>query len=266
VISTVKWAWGIVLSSWNYYTVVLPQQISSMWSSIKSFFTSGWSNVTSGVSNAWNSIKSYFSSGFTNVTNNVINAWNGIKSYFSNGASSAKSTVSNMIENIKSFFHNLPSQFSSFGRDMIQGFINGVMGMAGTLASKVKNMIDNAVPAPVKKLLGIASPSKLFKQYGAWTIEGFGIGAEGEQGALQKSMANIFDSIGGAQEIPVSFNTSALNGALNQSALSQVSMVSTTQKQNTVHITLDGDLAPLVQKVETKVSGNLSNIIGGRLI
>lgn len=52
-----------------------------------------------------------------------------------------------------------------------------------------------------KNALHIGSPSKLFKQYGVWTMEGLGIGINQEgknvvsgMGAMAKSVANAFDA------------------------------------------------------------------------
>ena len=66
----------------------------------------------------------------------------------------------------------------SVGRDLIMGLINGIKAMAGQVASR-KNVVMGAVNA-AKSALHIGSPSKLFKQYGVWTMEGLGIGINKE--------------------------------------------------------------------------------------
>lgn len=62
------------------------------------------------------------------------------------------------------------------GRDIVQGLINGIKGMAGKLASFVTGFIKDNVPGPVAKVLGIASPSKLFASFGEDTVKGFNLG------------------------------------------------------------------------------------------
>jgi len=44
------------------------------------------------------------------------------------------------------------------------------------VADKVHGFIDRFVPGPVRKLLGLESPSKLFAQFGRDTVEGFAVG------------------------------------------------------------------------------------------
>lgn len=58
---------------------------------------------------------------------------------------------------------------------MIQGMINGVKQMAGKLISAAKGVVGDAV-AGAKSLLGIHSPSKVFKEIGQYTMQGMQIG------------------------------------------------------------------------------------------
>lgn len=61
------------------------------------------------------------------------------------------------------------------GRDFIQGFINGAQTLAGRLFDQVTAPFRNVVGG-VKKLLGIASPSKVMAEIGQFTYEGFALG------------------------------------------------------------------------------------------
>ncbi len=63
----------------------------------------------------------------------------------------------------------------SAGKDLIGGLIQGVKDKAGDLVSAARGVVDDAISA-AKSLLGIASPSKVFRQFGRYVDEGFVLG------------------------------------------------------------------------------------------
>lgn len=63
----------------------------------------------------------------------------------------------------------------SAGRDLLAGMISGVQAMASRLISAVTSPISSAV-SRAKSLLGIASPSKVFRDIGKFTMQGYADG------------------------------------------------------------------------------------------
>ena len=47
------------------------------------------------------------------------------------------------------------------------------------------------MPLVAKRLLGVRSPSRVFRQIGEYTGEGFTIGVDGQAGAVMKSVGNM---------------------------------------------------------------------------
>src|SRR5690606_41989484 len=80
-----------------------------------------------------------------------------------------------------SFFQGI--NLFNIGKNIIRGLINGIGSMASALYNKAKEMSEGVMNS-IKRVLGIASPSKVMLEYGEWTGEGFEIG-------LAKSMKNI---------------------------------------------------------------------------
>ena len=115
-----------------------------------------------------------------------------IKSWFSSVVSNVKQLGSNIISSLKS----LPSQALQAGKDLIQGLINGVKNMAGRAVSAVKD-VGRSLVNGIKNVLKIGSPSKVFKQIGAWTAEGFGIGYEDTMDDVQSDMLTSMDGLTG---------------------------------------------------------------------
>lgn len=80
------------------------------------------------------------------------------------------------------------------GRQLIQGFINGVTSMAGALWDSVTSVIGNAIDG-AKSLLGIASPSKVFREIGDYTMQGFARGIEGGTSYATKAMDDAMHEV-----------------------------------------------------------------------
>lgn len=58
------------------------------------------------------------------------------------------------------------------GKEIVQGLINGLLSMGGQLKGAVEGLIRDNIPGPVRDILGIASPSKVFHEIGVQTAQG----------------------------------------------------------------------------------------------
>ena len=130
----------------------------------------------------------------------VGSAMSGIVSSVISGMSNVVSSVTSGVSRAVSAARGFIGQMVSVGRDLIMGLINGIRAMAGQVASAARNVVMGAVNA-AKSALHIGSPSKLFKQYGVWTMEGLGIGINKEGKNVIAGMGNM------AQSITDTFNT-----------------------------------------------------------
>lgn len=79
-------------------------------------------------------------------------------------------------ENVKAFQGSMgASQFEGFARNVIDGFNRGINNYYYTTLSYMRRWAQAAADA-YKSELEIASPSKLFTEYGAFTVEGYNKG------------------------------------------------------------------------------------------
>lgn len=99
----------------------------------------------------------------------------GVARGISGAASSAVGAVRGVGQSIVAGITGFVSSMATIGRQIVQGLANGITGGATAVVNAIKSTVQNAIAAG-KSLLGIASPSKVFKQIGAWTMEGFEIG------------------------------------------------------------------------------------------
>ena len=88
---------------------------------------------------------------------------------------------SSIIDN----FRNV--DWGQLGRNLVDGFKNGISRAWTSLKRWFKNLFGDLIGI-AKKILGIASPSKVFKKIGGFTAEGFGAGFEDEFGKVKKDI------------------------------------------------------------------------------
>lgn len=80
----------------------------------------------------------------------------------------------------------LKDRFFTAGGDLMQGLVNGITSRMAAVRDAVVGAAD-AVGTWFREKLGIASPSKVFMQYGGWISEGAALGIAGGQGAVRNA-------------------------------------------------------------------------------
>ena len=215
-LTTIKETWENI---WNG----ISEFLSTIWETIKTTISTVWENIKTIISNAietakqtiinvWNAIVAYLKGVLENIKSSILNAWENVKSTVSNAIENIKnailngwnnvvSTVTNagtrIVEAVKTGFRNAVAGARDFisnawnvGRNLIMGFVNGVKNAAGALIDAVGGAVQGAINW-AKGLLGIHSPSRVFRQFGEYTDEGFIIGVNNRAGAVMKTVGNM---------------------------------------------------------------------------
>ena len=131
---------------------------------------------------------------FGGIITNVL-SW--VSQFASNATSAASQFASNLINGLAS----IPGRVASIGSNIIQGMVNGVTSAAGRLIDSVKGAVDGAINA-AKNLLGIHSPSRVFRKIGQYTMQGAALGVDDDAGVLLRSTDNAMRGmISTAQDI-----------------------------------------------------------------
>jgi len=105
-----------------------------------------------------------------------------------------RSAVSGMVKNlgrIGSYVRRIPGMvkgaFSGAGRwlegagqNVVHGLWNGIASMGGWLGSQISGFISRNVTGKVKGVLGINSPSRVFRDLGKWLPRGMALGMDDE--------------------------------------------------------------------------------------
>lgn len=103
-----------------------------------------------------------------------------------------------LAEQVKAKLREKISQFKQIGRDLLEGLKAGIKEKVSSIISSVTGAVSDAISA-AKRLLGIASPSKVFKQMGQFMDEGLAQGVAGDAGkAIKAVVAMVSGAINGA--------------------------------------------------------------------
>ncbi len=98
----------------------------------------------------------------------------------------------NAFQAVWTFLSGLPAKMVTMGSDLIMGLVNGITGSASAVVAAITGAVGGAITS-AKKLLGIASPSKVFAEIGGYTGEGFAGGVEDSAPEAQAAMTNMVD-------------------------------------------------------------------------
>ncbi|WP_191556615.1 phage tail protein [Metabacillus idriensis] len=176
----VGWVIGVVVA-----LVIL---IIANWDKVSAWTKKAWTAVWTWIKDTWQKIKS-------KTTEVASNIWNTVKQKFSDIVSAVKEKMNAVWNGIVEIWGEVMSFFQGIdlyeiGVNIIQGLVNGVTSMADSLIRGVKGVVNGAIEG-AKALLGIASPSKLFKSFGEFTGEGFIIGVNKMNTKVANAASNM---------------------------------------------------------------------------
>ena len=128
--------------------------------------------------------------------NALIKAWDAIgsaaKKIFSSVAGFFTETIPNAFNSVLDWFKNIGAKFADIGKNIIDGIKSGIKNAWNNLVKWFKGLFGDLIGI-AKKILGIASPSKVFKKIGGFTAEGFGVGFEDEFSHVKDDMEDALN-------------------------------------------------------------------------
>lgn len=224
------------------------------------------------ISNLWTGIKNGIGKLGEVIANVAKTIVNGIMSLPKMILDKAKEIISNLGQGIRDGIPKLgevlgnvgkaiigalsaiPKAVFDIGVMVIQGFIDGVGSLVDNAVKGVTGFFGGIVDG-VAHFLGIASPSKVFAQFGQYSAEGFGIGFDKEFDSVKSDIENSmqFD----AQDIPVGDITYTTASANSTNALLN-NLINAVNGMNGQQIVLDTGV--LVGQTVSKMDSALGNL------
>ena len=146
-------------------------------------------------------VKNWVLTLITNVKNSFTTWLTNVKTAFSDGFEAIKTKISDVINGIKGFVTDaintiagLPDKALSIGKDLISGLWNGISDKTQWVLDQIAGL-GTKITNKVKKVFGVASPSKVFAEIGGFLAEGLGVGFDDEIGNVQSDMLKSADGL-----------------------------------------------------------------------
>lgn len=189
---------GIISGNW-----------AQVWEGIGNIFGGIWNTIVAVVSGALQIIGSVVMSGLGLVFGFVGDILGNIGRFFSDTWSNILRGVGGFIDGFLGFFRDLPGKIMGFvsgagtwllsvGKNIIDGLINGITSMAGTVARAILNLVPEAIRGPIEAALGIHSPSRV----AMWWMEMIGAGFVKQAPAEERRIAAVMGSLIPAPNLP----------------------------------------------------------------
>ena len=167
--------WNIITSIWNIiYTAVLGV-LSSIWGAVSSICNSIYNAISGVLSSIFNTVSNIWNNIFSAVRNKVVEIYNNVKDKFTE---------------ILNYLGGLKDKFLQKGHEMIDGLITGIADKINGVTSKIKELGEKAVGA-IKQFFNINSPSKVMRELGNFTFEGFNLGLADQINAIKNTSLNM---------------------------------------------------------------------------
>lgn len=214
-------AWNAIKSFLSNTWENIKSIASSVWNAVKNFFSNTWDSIKSKAQSIWDGIKSTISNAINNakstiesvlntikavwsgtwdtIKTKVSTVWEGIKDGVRNAINSVREIVGGLKDKVMSVFSNAASWLVSAGKDVVQGLWNGIKNMGSWLKNKVSGFVEGMVDS-VLGVLGINSPSRVFRDIGMDVNKGLAIGLARTSGVakaatgLAKTVADNFSA------------------------------------------------------------------------
>lgn len=169
---------------------VITGVITGAWNGISSFLSGIMSGISSLISSTWNSITSGINGFMSGITSTISNGWNTVVSTVTTAGSNIVNAVTSAFSGAVEGARNFISGAIDVGANLINGFVDGVKNFAGNLINAVGDAVSGAINW-AKNLLGIHSPSRVFKQFGIYTDQGFINGVDSKAENVAKSVGGM---------------------------------------------------------------------------
>lgn len=150
----------------------------ALWQNLGVFVGSVVNAIVSFFGTCWERIKAYFGGGIGNISAQILR-WSPLNLFYQ------------VFRGVMSWFGvQLPSSFTQFGANIIQGLWNGLKSkfeaVKAWFAEKAASLKQTFAG-----VMGIHSPSRVFRRFGGWMMDGLQIGLDRGAASPIASMAGV---------------------------------------------------------------------------
>lgn len=106
------------------------------------------------------------------------------------GAAQLWAGFADRVSDLVEFLRSVVAVVTGIGSQLMQGLANGIRNSAGAVVDAITGAVQGAIAA-AKRMLGIASPSKVFAGIGEFTGQGFVEGVEDQQTDAERALTQM---------------------------------------------------------------------------
>ena len=151
------------------------------------FVSTCGTNIVSAIRGAIANLPSTLASIGSNGISSLGSAIRGAVGFVTSAASSIGSSIMGALSSI-------PGRVASIGSQIVQGIANGISGAAGVVVNKITGVVGGAIDA-AKNLLGIHSPSRVFRKIFGYVMQGAALGIDDTADEPGKSMESAVGKV-----------------------------------------------------------------------
>lgn len=177
----------IVMGIIQVVTGIISGNWAQVWSGILNVVSGVFGLIVDLISGAIQILVGIIGAGLNIVISTFTSIFAGIVSYLATSWRSITDGAAGMLGDLLGFFGsiggkiigaigNIGGTLFNTGKNIIQGLIDGIGSMMGAIGRAVLNIVPEAIRGPFEQLLGIASPSKVFRGYGVNIGQGLILG------------------------------------------------------------------------------------------
>ena len=194
IINFVKNHWQLILAIITGPIGLAVYFITKYWNDIYAFFSKIIGDIVNFVRSHWPLLLAIITGPLGLAVYFVVKYWNDIKNFFAQGVDWVINRCKSLLSSILNVFKGVGSLLFNAGKWLVQGFINGIESMFGSIVNAAWNMIQS-LGGSVLKVLGIGSPSKVAMYWGSMTGEGLVQGMLGHQNAVKQAAAKMAQGV-----------------------------------------------------------------------
>lgn len=133
---------GVISGNWSAVWSGMGNILSGAWSLIKSIVSGGIALIGSVIGAGLSLVQSLWSGAWNGLKGLVSSAWSGISGAVSSGIGGMMGLISGLPGRITGALGNLGGLLVNSGQSLIQGFINGINNMIGSVTSAASNLVS----------------------------------------------------------------------------------------------------------------------------
>ena len=187
------------------------QLISDSWSLVCALFTGDTQGAVDAAQRIFDSLPGPVQDILRGMAETIDNIVTGIKDWFvarfQEMCDAAKAICIFFAEDIPNWFASIPDKLQEIGGNIVNGLKKGVEDAWAGMLSGFQWLIDQ-LPDCVKKVLGIASPSKVMRKLARHIPEGLGAGIQDTAPKLLRTMSDTMGQLVDTASKDVSVSTS----------------------------------------------------------